>query len=442
MKAIFRSLSIFNYRLWFAGALVSNIGTWMQRTAQDWIVLTKLTNHDAAAVGITMALQFGPQLLLMPVSGLIADRVNRRKLLILTQVLMGVLGLGLGIIVLMNVATLWEVYLFALALGIVAAIDAPVRQTFISELVSEKSIPNAVALNSASFNGARLIGPAVAGVLIASIGSGWVFIINAGTFAATLLALRLMHIAELRPSPRVGRKRGQIRAGWKYVGQRPDIMVVLIMVFLVGTFGFNFPIFTSTMAVSFHQGADGFGILSSIMAIGSVLGALLAARREKPRIRIVTLAATGFGLATLTAALMPSYWAFATVLIVVGLSSLTMMTAANAYVQTTTSPAMRGRVMALYMAIFAGGTPIGAPLVGWVANVAGPRWALGVASLSGFAAAAVAVGWMIVARHARLHLREDDHFKVRLSYRPQRPAKAPVPGVGDLATQEIAIQRG
>jgi MFS family permease len=414
----------------------------MQRTAQDWIVLTKLTNHDAAAVGITMALQFGPQLLLMPVSGLIADRVNRRKLLMLTQITMGLLGLGLGIIVLLNVATLWEVYLFALALGIAAAIDAPVRQTFISELVEEKSIPNAVALNSASFNGARLIGPAAAGILIASIGSGWVFIINAATFAATLLALGLMHVKELRPSPRVGRKRGQIRAGWKYVGSRPDIMVVLVMVFLVGTFGFNFPIFTSTMAVAFHQGADGFGILSSIMAIGSVLGALLAARRETPRIRVVALAATGFGIATLAAALMPTYWSFATVLIVVGLSSLTMMTSANAYVQTTTAPAMRGRVMALYMAIFAGGTPLGAPLVGWVANVAGPRWALVVASASGLAAAGVALGWMLAAGHLRIQRRAEHGFPLRISY-----GRAPVktgrePALEDLATQEIAIQRG
>jgi len=436
----FRSLTIFNYRLWFAGALISNVGTWMQRTAQDWIVLTKLTHHDAAAVGITMALQFGPILLLMPVSGLIADRVNRRKLLMVTQICMATLGLGLGLIVLTDVATLWEVYAFAFALGVAAAIDAPVRQTFISEIVTEKSIPNAVALNSASFNGARLIGPAVAGVMIAGIGSGWVFIINACTFAATLAALRFMRVGELQVQHRPPRARGQIRAGWKYVGRRPDIVVVLVMVFLVGTFGFNFPIFTSTMAVGFHQGADGFGILSSIMAIGSVLGALLSARRERPRLRIITLAAIGFGLATLAAALAPSYWTFAGVLVVVGLSSLTMMTSANAYVQTTTKPAMRGRVMALYMAIFAGGTPIGAPLVGFIANVAGPRWALGVASASGFAAAAVVIGWMIVARHLRLHRDPSTRLHVSATYDTKRPARRTVPALADLATQEIAVQ--
>jgi MFS family permease len=442
LKAIFRSIGIYNYRLYFFGALTSNIGTWMQRTAQDWIVLTKLTNHDAAAVGFTMALQFGPQLLMMPISGLIADRVNRRRLLLVTQILMGALGLGLGVIVLANVATLWEVYAFAFALGVVSAIDAPVRQTFVSELVPEKSIPNAVALNSASFNGARLIGPAVAGVLIATIGSGWVFLINAATFGATIAALVLMRTAELNLSAKAPRKRGQIRAGWKYVGSRPDIVVILIMVFLVGTFGFNFPIFTSTMAVSFHQGADGFGLLSSVMAIGSVLGALLAARRERPRIFVVTLAAFGFGLANLGAAFTPSYWSFAAVLIVVGLTSLTMVTSANAYVQTTTKPAMRGRVMALYMAIFAGGTPLGAPVVGWVANVAGPRWAIGVASVSGFAAAFVALAWIIVARHLRVHRAPDARFRFSVTYDHMRQKPVVRSAREDLATSEIAIQRG
>lgn len=442
MTRIFRSLGIFNYRMFFFGAFVSNIGTWMQRTAQDWIVLTKLTNHDAAAVGVTLALQFGPQLLLMPVSGLIADRVNRRKLLIGTQIAMGILGLGLGLIVLANAARLWEVYAFAFALGVVAAVDAPVRQTFVSELVPEKSIPNAVALNSASFNGARLVGPAVAGVLIAVIGSGWVFVINAVSFGAMLGALGVIRKSELRVGARATRARGQIRAGWKYVGSRPDIVVVLIMVFLVGTFGFNFPIFTSTMALAFHQGANGYGLLSSVMAIGSVLGALLSARREKPRVVVITLAAAGFGIATLTAALMPTYWAFATVLVVVGLSSLTMMTSANAYVQTTTLPAMRGRVMALYMAIFAGGTPLGAPIVGWVANIAGPRWALGVASASGITAALVALTWMIVGRRLRIHRNPGSRLRFGFDYNRQGAVTVRATNPPDLATQEIAIQRG
>jgi MFS family permease len=442
MIRTFRSLGIYNFRLFFIGAFVSNIGTWMQRTAQDWIVLTKLTNHDAAAVGITLALQFGPVLLMMPIAGLIADRVNRRRMLFFTQIAMGVLGLGLGLLVVTNSAALWEVYAFAFALGTVSAIDMPVRQTFVSEIVSEKQIPNAVALNSASFNGARLIGPGVAGVLIAVIGSGWVFLINAASFGATIIALALMHVHELRASSRPPRKRGQIREGWRYVGSRPDIVIVLVMMSLVGTFGVNFPIFTSTMALAFHQGANGYGLLSSVMAIGSVFGSLMAARREKPRVVVIGLASLGFGLSMLASAIMPTYWSFAAVLIVVGLSALTMMTSANAYVQTTTAPNMRGRVMALYMAIFAGTTPLGAPLIGWVANVAGPRWAIVIGAASGFAAAAVALAWMIVTNRLRLHRDEDARFGLAVSYNHDTRVRSRKRLAEDLSTTEIAIQRG
>jgi MFS family permease len=400
---MFRSLSLFNYRLWFIGALVSNVGTWMQRTAQDWIVLTELTDHDAVAVGITMALQFGPQLLLLPVSGLIADRVDRRKLLMLTQSLMALLGLGLGLIMLLGVAELWQVYGFALGLGIVSAIDAPARQAFVSELVSDRSIPNAVALNSASFNGARLIGPALAGILIAVVGAGWVFMINVATFVVMLAALKMIRTSELQPSPRASRERGQIRAGFRYVASRPDIVVILVIVFLVGTFGLNFAIFTATMAtVEFGRGASEYGALSSILAIGSVAGALMAARRDRPRMGVAILAAIAFGFACLVAGLMPGYWSFAVSLIAVGFCSMTLLTSANAYVQTTTVPVLRGRVMAVYMAILAGGTPIGAPLVGWVSNQYGPRWALGVAAISGILAGLIALAWMVVSRHLRL----------------------------------------
>jgi len=411
---MFRSLAGRNYRIWFAGALVSNVGTWMQRTAQDWIVLTQLSDDDAVAVGVTMALQFGPQLLLLPLTGLVADRFDRRHTLMVTQGLMGLLGLGLGIMVLTHTATLLSLYGFALALGVVAAFDAPVRQAFVSDVVQGDDVANAVALNSASFNAARLIGPAVAGVLIAAIGSGWVFVINAGSFLAVLLALRSVDPARLAERVRAGRGRGQVIAGFRYVRTRPDIIVVLCMVFVVGTFGVNFPIFTSTMArVEFHQGAGEFGLLNSVMAIGSVLGALLSARRERPRMRTLVAAAGAFGLACTAAALAPTYWTFAVVLVLVGLASLTFMTTANALVQTTTAPAMRGRVMALYMAIFAGGTPIGAPLVGAVADASGPRWAIVVGAASGFAALAIALVWLV--RHERLRLRYDTDAPLHLA---------------------------
>ncbi|MBT1674380.1 MFS transporter [Curtobacterium flaccumfaciens pv. flaccumfaciens] len=434
VTAMFRSLAGRNYRIWFAGALVSNVGTWMQRTAQDWIVLTQLSDNNAVAVGITMALQFGPQLLLLPLTGLAADRFDRRKMLMLTQGLMGLLGLGLGVMVLTHTATLLTLYGFALALGIVAAFDAPIRQAFVSDVVQGEDVSNAVALNSASFNAARLIGPAVAGVLIAAIGSGWVFVINAGSFLAVLLALRFVDPAQLAERVRAGRGKGQIVAGFRYVRTRPDIVVVLCMIFVVGTFGVNFPIFTSTMArVEFHQGAGEFGLLNSVMAIGSVLGALLSARRDKPRMRTLVLTAGGFGLACTAAALAPTYWTFAVVLVFVGLASLTFMTTANALVQTTTKPAMRGRVMALYMAIFAGGTPIGAPLVGAVADAFGPRWAIVVGAASGFVALGIALVWLV--RYQRVRLRYDADSRLHLAI------TRAVPVVGSRAALRRELER-
>lgn len=414
---MFRSLAGANYRIWFAGALVSNVGTWMQRTAQDWIVLTQLTDHDAAAVGIVMALQMGPQLLLVPFSGLIADRLDRRRTLMVTQASMAILGLWLGILVLAGVAELWQVYVFALLLGIVSAVDAPVRQTFVSELVVESNLSNAVALNSASFNSARMIGPAVAGVLVAVVGAGWVFIINAVTFGAVIVSLRYIRAGTLRKSTRAPRGRGQLLEGFRYVRGRPDILMIMIMVFIIGTLGLNFAIFTATMAsVEFSQGSAGFGLLSSILAVGSVAGALLSARRERPRIRLTVFAALAFGLTCALAAVMPTYLTFALVLILVGLSAQTLMTTANATVQTTTAPEMRGRVMALYMAVFMGGTPIGAPLVGWVANEFGPRWAIGLAGLSGVVAAAIGLVWMVWFQHLRLHYSRGAHPALRISH--------------------------
>jgi MFS family permease len=414
---MFRSLGTPNYRLWFGGALVSNVGTWMQRTAQDWIVLTELTDHDAAAVGIVMALQFGPMLVLSPYAGLIADRYDKRKVLMLTQGIMGMLGLALGLIVLTGVAELWHVYGFALLLGIASAMDAPARQSFVSELVSDDNLSNAVALNSASFSAARMIGPAVAGVLIALIGSGWVFLLNALSFLAVLGSLRRMRTDTLRPVSQASRSGGQLREGFRYVAGRPDIVIILVIVFLVGTFGYNFPIFTSTMAtVEFGAGAEAFGLLSTFLAFGSVTGALLSARRDRPRMRTVFLGAGLFGLATLLAAFAPSYWLFAAALTVVGVMSQVLMTAANSMVQLTTDPVMRGRVMALYMAIFVGGTPLGAPIVGWVANAFGPRWALGVGAASGILAAVLSLVWMIRYQHLRVRVRVSGRFRARVAF--------------------------
>ena len=285
---IFRSLRGFNYRVWIAGAFVSNVGTWVQRTGQDWLVLTQLTDHDASAVGLVMALQFGPQLLLLPFTGFAADHFNQRRLLVATQASMSVLALALGVLTVTGLVELWHVCVFAFLFGSAAAFDAPVRQTFVAELVGDKDLHNAVALNATSFNAARMIGPAVAGLMIAALGTGWTFLFNGASFVAVLASLAFLRTAELRPNARAHRAKGSFTEGFRYVWSRPDLKAILLMLFLIGTFGMNFSIFISTMAVSvFHADALGYGLLSSIMAVGTVAGALLNARRERPRIRPV-----------------------------------------------------------------------------------------------------------------------------------------------------------
>jgi len=377
----------------------------MQRTAQDWIVLTQLTHHNATADGVVMALQFGPHLLLLPFTGFAADHLDRRKLLIATQAALGTLALGLGILTIAGLVQLWHVYVFAFLLGGVSAFDAPARQTFVSELVGETDLSNAVALNSTSFNAARMIGPAIAGVLIASVGSGWVFLINAASFVAVLCSLGFLRVGEFHLSKRAVRARGSLAEGFRYVWKRPDLKAVLLMLFLIGTFGLNFPIFISTMSVTvFHAGASQYGLLSSIMAIGTVAGALLAARRAKPHIAVLFAGAAIFGAGCALAAIAPSYGLFGLALVVIGVSAQTVTTTTNSTMQLSTEPAMRGRVMAIFLAIALGGTPLGAPVVGWVADTFGPRWALGVAAASGFAAAIVGIRYLAKYRQLRVFI--------------------------------------
>jgi MFS family permease len=389
--AVFRSLKTFNYRLWFMGALVSNVGTWMQRMAQDWLVLTRLTHHNASAVGVVMALQFGPQLLLLPWTGFAADHFNQRRLLMGTQAALGALALILGALTVTGVVQLWHVYVLAFLQGSAAAFDAPVRQTFVAELVGDEDLPNAVALNSTSFNAGRMIGPAVAGLTIAAIGTGWAFVINRASFCAVLTSLFLFRASELRPNARAHRAKGSFLGGFRYVWSRPDLKAILVMLFLIGTFGLNFPIFISTMAVSvFHADARGFGLLSSIMAVGTLSGALVAAGRERIGPGTLLFGAAVFGIGCTLGAIAPNYWLFAGTLVVIGVAALTFTNSTNSLMQLSTEPSMRGRVMALRLAIALGCTPIGAPIVGWVADQFGPRWALGIGAASGFAAAIVA----------------------------------------------------
>jgi MFS family permease len=401
LAGTFRSLRIYNYRLWATGSLVSNVGSWMQRIAQDWLVLTELTHNSASAVGVTTALQFAPQLLLLPWTGLAADRFDQRRLLMATQTAMALLATILGVLTVTGVVTLWMVYVLAFAFGCAAAFDAPVRQSFVGQLVPPGDLANAVALNSTSFNSARMVGPAAAGMLIAGVGTGWAFLLNGLSFVAVLASLMLLRGAELLPSTRAGRKAGGFVEGFRYVWGRPDLRAICVMLFLLGTFGMNFAIWTSAMAVSvFHTDAHGYGVLSSTMAIGTVSGALLAAGREKPAMRHLLAGSAVFAVGVLGAALAPGFWLYGAALAVVGVSLLTVLNSSNALMQLTTPPELRGRVMAIRMAIALGGTPLGSPIAGWLADRFGPRVSLGMGVAAGVAATLVAIAYLIRGRRS------------------------------------------
>ena len=381
MSPTFRSLRNPNYRRYAAGGMVSNTGTWMQRVAQDWLVL-QLTANSGVAIGITTGLQFLPFLLLSPFAGVVADRIAKRHLLQLTNLGMALPAVVLGLLAVTGTAQIWHVYVLAFVLGTAAAFDAPARQSFVSEIVDADDLTNAVGLNSASFNAARLVGPAIAGVLIAALGggavaTGWVILINAVSYAAPILTLRSLDGRSLRTPELVRREPGQIRAGVRYVLGRPDLMLIMAIVFFTGTFGLNFQLTSALMATEvFGKGATEYGLLGTFLAVGSLTGSLVAARRVRVRHRLVVGAALAFAALEMVAALMPTYLTFALMTPLLGLTALTMITAANTFVQLHTDPSMRGRVMALYMMIFIGGTPLGAPLIGWIGEVAGARWTL------------------------------------------------------------------
>lgn len=353
----------------------------MQRVAQDWLVLT-IPGNGGTALGITTGLQFLPVLLLSPYAGVVADRFPKRRLLQVTQSVMALSALALGVIAALGVAETWHVYLIALAFGTGAAFDAPARQAFVSELVGPADVANAVSLNSAAFNTARMLGPGLAGVLIGLGGggmeaTGWVILVNAVSYLAVILQLRRMDEAALDSPRPAARTPGMVRAGLTYVRSQPKMLMILVLVFFVGTFGMNFQLTSALMATEvFGKGAEEYGVLGSVLAIGSLSGALVAAGRRRVRLRLALGAATAFGILEVAAGLAPSYLTFMLLCPLLGFSVITVLNSCNAMLQVESDPAMRGRVMAIYMTIVMGGTPLGAPLIGWIGEELGARWTL------------------------------------------------------------------
>jgi MFS family permease len=400
-SSMFSSLKVRNYRLFFAGQVVSNIGTWMQRIAQDWLVLS-LTG-SATAVGFTTALQFLPMLLFGLYGGVLVDRLPKRRTLLVTQSAMAVTGMALAALTLSGHVQVWHVYLAAFAVGLATVVDNPARQSFVSEMVGPAQLQNAVSLNSANFQSARLVGPAVAGLMITGVGTGWAFLFNGLSFVAPIAGLLLMRARELHVVERAPRGKGQLREGLRYVAGRPDLIWTIVLVGFVGTFGFNFPVYLSAFADDvFHAGAGSYSLFNTLMAVGSLAGALLAARRGTYRMRVTAGAAAAFGTMEILAAGAPSLWLFALLMVPIGMFGMTVNVTANTSVQMGTDPAMRGRVMALYMMVFMGGSPVGAPIAGWMTDAYGVRAGLAVGGAIA-AGAAITIG-LVLARVGGLRL--------------------------------------
>jgi MFS family permease len=376
-----RSFRHRNYRILFPANAASNIGTWAQRVAQDWLIL-QLTNNSGTYLGLVTAVQFAPVLLFSLQGGALADRVNKRKLLIATNFVGALSSLGLGLLVLAGHVQVWHVFFFALTLGISSAVDAPIRQSFTSEIVGHSDIANAVSLNSANFNAGRLVGPALSGFLIARFDTGPSFLINAFTYLFVILALLRMRESEFFIQEKKVTQ-GTVREGLEYALARPDLYVVMLVVFFVATFGLNMQIFNALMATKeFGKGPASYGLLGTYVAIGSLTGALISARLERFRRTIFVIrGGVAFSLAITLLSIAPTYTWYSLWLPLCGLSALTMLITANSLIQVNSDPAIRGRVSGIYLLIFMGGTPFGSPLIGWLVEVIGVRQTIALCGL-------------------------------------------------------------
>ena len=392
----FRSLGVRNFRLYFYGQLVSTSGTWIQTVALGWLVL-RITN-SGFAVGVVTALQFLPMLLMGTYGGVIADRFNKRRTLIGTQGGMALSSAALAVITLAGADPLWAIYLLTFVLGAFAALDMPVRQAFVSEMVGTADLPNAIALNSAMFNASRVIGPAVAAVLIRLVDVGPCFAINAVSFAAVIAGLLMMQPEDLFVTPPLVRAKGQVREGLRYVWETPELRSTILVLAVVGTLAFNFTVSLPLIAkFTFRGDAGTYGWLTALMGVGAIVGALGAASRVRPTVKLLVGSCAAFGVAMLGGAVAPSLIAEEVFMVLVGAASISFMATANATLQLTSIPEMRGRVMALYGLVFLGSTPIGGPIVGWISEQFGPRYGLALGGLASVMAAA-AMGLVLVRR--------------------------------------------
>jgi MFS family permease len=380
-RVTFQALAVANYRRYISGQAISLSGTWMQMTAQSWLVLT-LTG-SSTDLGLIVALQTLPVLLLGPYGGVIADRVDKRRTMMILQTAMGIQALALGLLTVTGVVTVWEIGVLAALLGVNNAFENPARQSFMSEMVGADNLRNAVTLNSVLVNVARVVGPAIAGLLIATVGIGVCFLVNAASFVAVLTSLATLDRSALHPSTPMVRATGQLRDGLRYIARTPDLAIPLVMMALVGCLAYEFQVSLPVMARNgLHAGATGFGFMTAAMGVGAVAGGLLVAWRGTTGVRPLTIAAAAFGLALAFAALAPSLGVELVALALVGWASVSFMSTGNATLQLAAEPTMRGRVMALWFVAFQGSTPIGGPIIGWVMAVAGARAGLGVGAVT------------------------------------------------------------
>nr|WP_083655381.1 MFS transporter [Vaginimicrobium propionicum] len=376
MRKMFSSLAIPNYRIWFIGTLTSNIGGWMARTAQAWLVLTILTNNSASALGILTAITFIPNLLFSPWGGSVADRFDKRRILLITMIAGTLTSLALGVLVIADVCKLWMVFVIAAIDGLAMTFDNPARQAMVSEIVPISQLPNAIALNSTSFNAARLLGPGLAGVLIAIIGTGQVILFNTLAFIIMITCLLKLKKDQIR-TVRLAKGSGGVIEGFKYLRRNPQIIVVLACGFALGGLGFNFQISNAVVStVMYGKGAGEFGALGSIMGVGALTAALLAARRANPRLRLVLIGMAGYTVFSIGAAIKTNYLTFALLQAPIGFFTITALVTGNTLVQTQASPAMRGRMLSLWNLTIMGVAPIVSPLIGWLGDTFGPEWTI------------------------------------------------------------------